>query len=151
MVCREATRSAESLAQAELALGVSLPQSLRWILAHHGYWHGTAVSSLQEAIANTLLAREHHHLPLHYVVLNNYEDGGLILIDTASESTPGESPLYWIGMEDLDDPPCLEGAHHFPSYGAFAVYMLPSTKDIIPSDLVAYDPSTYPEGQRGGA
>src|SRR5437867_7932442 len=98
-----------SLQQVEQALGVELPASAKWLLKEHGYWHGTGVSNLEDAVKDTLDARRYHGLPTRFVVLDNFQDGGIILIDTGEETSSGEFAMYWVGMEDLGNPPLLEG------------------------------------------
>jgi hypothetical protein len=135
-----------SLTEAERSLGVALPQSLRWLLKEYGYWHGTAVSNLEDTVKDTLAAREHLGLPANFVVLENHEDGGLIIINTSEQSCRGEPALYWVGYEDLGEVPELAGSHRFGSYGDYVAYLLPSVQKIIPPEDIRYDPRKYPEG-----
>ncbi len=139
--------SEATLAAAEATLGVKLPQSLRWLLQGWGYWHGTAVSSLSDTVRDTIEARRVHGLPGEFIILENFHDGGLILVDTRDEPSPGEPALFWIGMEDLGENPRLEGNQRWVSYGEYVVEMLETTRDVIPEGDVRYDRSQYPEGR----
>ena len=137
--------SEESLHYAEQRLGVRLPESLRWLLSGFGYWHGTGVSDLEESVTDTLLARERLQLPPRYVILENYHDGGLILLDTGDETSIGECAVYaWIGAEDLGadwEPPA---SARFPSFGAYVAHRLPTQQSLIDPRWVRYNPADYP-------
>jgi len=137
-----------SLAEAERSLGVVLPESLRWLLKDYGYWHGTGVSNLEDTVKDTLAARETLGLPMNFVVLENHDDGGLILIDTNDQSSPGEPALYWVGYEDLGAIPQLAGNHRYGSYGDYVADLLPSVQTIIPAEDIRCDPRNYPEGAK---
>ena len=52
------------------------------------------VSSLQEAVTNTLAAREHWNLPDRFVVLDDHQDGGVILRDTRTDLRTGQNKVY---------------------------------------------------------
>jgi hypothetical protein len=140
----------ESLSSVESSLGVRLPQSMRWLLKEYGYWHATGISNLADSVKDTLAARTHYGLPHGFVVLENLQDAGLILIDTADETSPGEPAFYWVGAEDLAAEPRLDGNQRFPSYGEYAADRLESERDFYEERDVRYDPRDFPEG-RGGA
>ena len=139
-----------SLLQVEQALGVELPDSVKWLLKEHGYWHGTGVSNLEGTVRDTLDARRHLALPNRFVVLNNFQDGGLILIDTGEETSSGEFAMYWVGMEDVGNPPRLEGNPRYGSFGDYVKDRLPSEQGLIEPDYVHYDPANFPEGRGDG-
>jgi SMI1 / KNR4 family (SUKH-1) len=136
-----------SLQEAEELLRVQLPNSLKWLLKQHGYWHGTSISSLRDAIETTLRWRRHALLPARFVVLEDFEDAGAILVDTGEMTASGESPLYWVGMEDVGNPPRLEGNTRFDSFGDYVKAQLPSVQDHIKARFVRYDPRDFPEGR----
>jgi hypothetical protein len=138
-----------SLARVEQVLGVELPRSLKWLLKEHGYWHGTGISNLEDTERETLDAREALALPKEFVVIENLQDGGVVLIDTSELALSGESPLYWVGPEDLGNPPRLEGNTRFASFGNYVQDRLPSVQDFIEPQHVRYDPADFPEGRRG--
>jgi hypothetical protein len=139
-----------SLQQVERTLGVELPGSLKWLLSEHGYWHGTGVSNLEDTVKDTLDARQHLSLPNKFVVLENFQDGGVILIDADEVTSSGESPLYWVGMEDLGNPPQLEGNTRFDSFGDYVKDRLPSVQDAIEPRYARYNPADFPEGRSDG-
>jgi hypothetical protein len=139
-----------SLQEVEEALGVQLPRSLKWLLQEHGYWHGTAVSNLRDTVAGTLRCRRHLALPNRFVVLEDLQDSGAILIDTGEAASSGESPLYWVGMEDVGNPPRLEGNTRYDSFGDYVKDRLPSVQDVIEPRYVRYDTADFPEGRGDG-
>ena len=51
------------------------------------------VSSLPEAVTNTLAAREHWNLPDRFVVLDDHQDGGVILLDTCTDLQTGQNKI----------------------------------------------------------
>jgi hypothetical protein len=147
--CGRFPQSEESLREVERNLGVSLPTSLRWLLKEYGYWHGTGVSNLESSVTETQLAREHLGLPHQFIVLENHHDGGIILIDTGEQTSPGENPVYgWIGAEDLGPEPNLPASARFASFGAYVAYRLPTEQEFIEPRWVRYDPADYPEGSQ---
>jgi hypothetical protein len=132
-----------SLSQYEQVLGVRLPESLRWVLKEYGYWHATAISNLEDSVKDTIAARQHLKSPFRFVVLENFQDGGFILIDTSEETSPGESPFYWVSMEDLGASPRLAGNDKYSSYGEYVRDRLPSVQQFIKPEDVLYDPALY--------
>jgi hypothetical protein len=125
---------------------VTLPISLKWLLKEYGYWHATAVSSLEESVRATSEARAYHGLPKQYMVLNDYQDGGLILINTGESSQQGEYPLYWLGWEDIIPTPNLSGASRYDTFPDYVADMFESNVNGIDEKYVRYDPKDYPEG-----
>jgi hypothetical protein len=138
--------SDESLKNVEEALEVPLPVSLKWLLKEYGYWHATSVSSLEESVRATSEARAYHNLPKRYIVLNDYQDGGLILIDTGESSSVGEFPLYWIGWEDISALPNFPEETRYSSFAEYVEDMFESSTNGIEEKYIRYDPKNYPEG-----
>ena len=140
--------SEASFENVEQRLGVRLPESLRWLLTEFGYWHGTGVSNLEDSVTQTLLARRHLQLPIRYVVLENHHDGGLILLDTGDETSPGECAVYgWIGAEDLGSDMELHDSTRLDSFGAYVANRLTAEQSLIDPRWVRYDPADSPEGR----
>lgn len=134
-----------TIAAFEEALGVRLSGSIRWLLTTHGYWHATGIPALDMARSDTLAARMAHDLAARYIVINNMEDGGLIILDTGEETAPGEHSLYWVGMEDLGHPVRMEGNTRYNTFGDYVADRLPETKDFIGESDAAYNPSDFRE------
>lgn len=141
-----------SLQEAEERLGVELPHSIKWLLKQHGYWHGTGVSNLGDAVETTIRWRSQGLLPTRFVVLDDREDAGVILIDTGELTSGGESPLYWVGMEDIGNPTRLngEGNTRYDSFGDYVKDRLPTVQDFTEPRYVRYDAAHFPEGRGDG-
>lgn len=140
--------SEQSLGQAERQLGIRLPESVRWLLVEYGYWHGTGIANLADAVKDTRLARERLGLSSRYVILDNNGDAGLAVIDTGEETSPGENPVYgWVGAEDLGPDRTLPASARFASFGDYVAHRLPMEQDLIDPRHVRYDPADYPEGR----
>jgi hypothetical protein len=72
---------AEELDRFEEALGHPLPASLRWLLGELGYSECCGVSNFEEAIAQTLACRQSIELPANWLLLNDWGDAGIVLLD----------------------------------------------------------------------
>ena len=80
----------ESLAQAERALGVRIPDDLPWLLANHGYAYATGIDSLAGTVQDTIEARSKVNLPSRFLVLkNNGYETYAVLLDTLPETATG--------------------------------------------------------------
>jgi hypothetical protein len=152
LVSRPVARIGRTLKAAEELLAVQLPDSLKWLLKQHGYWHGTGVPSLRDAVETPLRWRSRGLLPTRFVVLCDFEDAGAIVLDTGEETTSGESPLYCIGMEDVGNPAQLdgEGRTRYDSFGDYVKDRLPSVQDFVEAQHVRYDAADFPDGQVDG-
>lgn len=76
----------EALSAVEVALDVRLPADIRWLLLECGYGPVHAVSNMQQSIEDTRRFRAAAGLDSRYVVLDDYGDAGVVLLDTSSES-----------------------------------------------------------------
>ena len=65
----------------ERELGNALPESLKWLLGTHGYSRCSGVDNLSEAVEQTIACRSTIALPLHWLLLNDWGDGGIVLLD----------------------------------------------------------------------
>ena len=141
-----------SLQETEVRLSIELPRSIKWLLKEYGYWHGTAVPSLRDAVETTLRWRTLGLLPTRFVVLDDLQDAGAILLDAGEQTLSGESPLYWVGMEDIGNPPRLDsdGNKRYDSFGDYVKDWLPSVQDFVEPQYVRYDAADFPEGRGGG-
>jgi hypothetical protein len=102
----------ETLAIAEEQLGVTLPSTLKWLLIVHEYSDVCGIDSLDQTVADTLRCRQSMNLPLWYVVLNDWNDAGVVFLDLSSLNSDGECAVRWAGAlnlhrlaigEDMDD------------------------------------------------
>lgn len=80
----------------EAKLGGKFPAQLAWLLRTHGYTQATGVDNLVEAVRATLLCRESINLPRHLVVLNDWGDAGVVLLDLVS------GRCCWCGTYDVE-------------------------------------------------
>ncbi|MDP6546553.1 MAG: SMI1/KNR4 family protein [Phycisphaerae bacterium] len=136
-----APESDESLNAAERVLGISLPIDVRWLLRDYGYWHATGISSLDETVNDTQLAREHVNLPDRFVVLYNHQDGGVILLDTLSDPATGQNRVYSVGWESIPDR--IVDDIVYDSYLDYVRDVLDCERDFIAENDIDYDPTLY--------
>jgi hypothetical protein len=68
----------------ERALGHPLPESLRWLLSTHGYSECCGVDNLTEAVEQTIACRNSIGLPCDWLLLNDWGDGGIVLLDLST-------------------------------------------------------------------
>ena len=137
--------SADSLARYEAHLGRCFPQSIKWLLTTHGYWHGTGIANLEEAVQLTLDCRDSIELPHRYVVLNDHGDGGVIVLDTDAETSAGEMRIHNVEAEELHG---LDGRDIpldivYESFGEYVADVLKTERYLIDPADVKYDPVTY--------
>jgi hypothetical protein len=132
--------SEESIAQAESALGVTLPSDLKWVLKTFGYWHATGVCSLEDTIEKTLAARTHLGLPHPWVVLYDHDDGGVFLMDTS-----GSEEVVALSWNDVPDN--LYGDTVFPSLLAYSQHLIEVEGDFLDEDDIDYDPARFNDSQ----
>lgn len=68
----------------ERALGNPLPDPLRWLLGTRGYSECCGVGNLAEAVEQTLKCRASIGLPYNWLLLNDWGDGGIVLLDLST-------------------------------------------------------------------
>ena len=123
-----AHESESELAGYETTLGTPLPESIRWILSNHGYSHPCGVPSLNEAVRATLLCRDQLSLPVHYLILEDRGDAGIIVMNLDS------GVVLWLGSYQVADlaigEPVLESEYVFPDFAAWVEYCLEFEKDL---------------------
>jgi hypothetical protein len=87
--------SPASLLDAESRLGCMLPESLKWLLSEWGYSAPCGIGALNEAVDATMTSRAVIRLPHHYVIINDWGDGGVVYLDTQT------GVIYWGDAADL--------------------------------------------------
>ncbi len=121
--------SLEEFAAFEAMLGHSIPASVRWLLETHGYTDATGIDSLSESVETTLRCRKNINLPIDWLVLNDWNDAGVVLLNLKSER------VCWCGAhnvnriasgDDLD-----EDVDWFTGYAEWSVSRL---EDAIDND-----------------
>ena len=90
-----------SIAAAEESLGCRLPPTLRWLLTEHGYSDSCGVDSLSDTVKATLRCRDSIGLPRRYVILNDWNDAGVVFFDTDRRASTGEFPIAWTAAYNL--------------------------------------------------
>jgi hypothetical protein len=68
----------------EQKLGHPLPESLRWLLGTHGYSECSGVDNLSVSVDQTIACRNSIRLPHNWLLLNDWGDAGIVLLDMAS-------------------------------------------------------------------
>ena len=89
--------SEESLEKVEAELGVLLPPEVRWLLLECGYGPVHAVSNIRQSVGETHRFRNAVALPHQYVVLEDRDDAGAVLLDTNSS----QGRVLWIDTHAL--------------------------------------------------
>jgi hypothetical protein len=95
----EKKESDASLQVVEEALEIGLPSDLKWLLKSCGYGECSSVPNIQESIANTQRFREAASLPRRYIVLDDRNDAGAVLLDTESPA----GMVLWVDTHALYD------------------------------------------------
>jgi hypothetical protein len=65
----------------ERRLGHPLPESVRWLLGTHGYSECSGIDHLTHAVERTLECRSSISLPHNWLLLNDWGDAGIVLLD----------------------------------------------------------------------
>lgn len=89
--------SEASLARIESELQVALPAEFKWFLRVCGYGDCQAVSNLDTSVADTKRFRETIGLPKKYIVLDDRNDSGVVLLDTESPA----GTVIWVDTHAL--------------------------------------------------
>lgn len=133
--------SPEKLRRGELALGVTIPEDLKWVLSTYGYWHATGVCSLEDTIEKTILARQHLKLPRNWIVLYDHDEGGVFILDTKPDPTTGEHCVAGLAWESIPDD--IYSDEVFPSLLHYAIHLIDVEGAFLDEDDIDYDPSRY--------
>jgi hypothetical protein len=120
------------LQAAEIALGVTFPEDLKWVLSTYGYWHATGVCSLENTVEKTLLARQHVQLPHRWIVLYDHDEGGVFILDTVPEPSTGEHTVAGLAWEDVPDGIC--SSELFPSLLCYSAHLIEVEGDFLDED-----------------
>lgn len=91
----------ESIAEIQRELGCPLSPSMKWLLTERGYSMACGVDSLDESVAVTLRARQSMRLPERYVILNDWQDSGVVFFDFTMINPIGEYKIYWTHAYNL--------------------------------------------------
>jgi hypothetical protein len=81
-----------SLRSVESRLRITLPSDVRWFLLSCGYGPANAVPNIVSSVSATERFRSAVGLPEQYVVLDDRNDAGAVLLDTTSPN----GPVLWV-------------------------------------------------------
>jgi hypothetical protein len=90
----------ESLLAAEQALGEFLPSSLKWLLSEWGYSNACGVASLDEVVVTTLRCRQ-TGFSKHFIILNDWGDAGVVILNAVSADPDDERPVLWTATHNI--------------------------------------------------
>lgn len=88
--------SESELTKMEGKLGFAFPESVRWLLKSHGYGEATGIGSLDESVQTTLACRNTIGLPQRWLILNDWGDAGVVMLDSAT------SRVCWCASHDVE-------------------------------------------------
>ncbi|HET6777523.1 MAG TPA: hypothetical protein VFH26_01405, partial [Gemmatimonadales bacterium] len=107
---------------------------LRWLVSEYGYSLCSGVTNVPASGYLTRVVREQFGVPSRFVVLEDWDDGGLLVVDTGEETSPGEHPVYaWIEVGDLEPGQHPPDSARFVSFGAYVEYQLPTMQKRLRS------------------
>jgi hypothetical protein len=118
-----------TLRQLEETLGVSLPPDVRWFWSFCGSGVSGAAPSAKSSIADTMRFRSAVDLPSKYVVLDDRNDAGAVLLDTASPN----GSVIWVDSHAVNKV-ALGGLSptehdHFPTFAAWVGFCIEQASD----------------------
>jgi hypothetical protein len=87
----------EALQSVEARLSVTLPHDIKWFLLSCGYGPVNAIPNITSSVSDTERFRCAVGLPEQYVVLDDRNDAGAVLLDTASP----HATILWVNMHAL--------------------------------------------------
>lgn len=121
--------SEESLAWVEAELQVSLPEEFKWFLQVCGYGECQAVSNLAASVPDTKRFREAVGMPKRYVVLDDRNDSGAVLLDAESQA----GAVVWVDAHALPkiEKGALAVAEHdyFPDFASWVKFCVEDAID----------------------
>jgi hypothetical protein len=95
----DSVRESEStLLELEAALNVSLPSDVRWFWQFCGSGDTDAAPNARHCISDTIRYRSAVSLPSNYVVLDDRNDGGTVLLDTDSPA----GAVIWVDYHAVE-------------------------------------------------
>lgn len=119
----------EDLRAVEVALAVRLPSDVRWLLLECGYGAVHAVPNIQESVDHTMRFRSATGLASKFVVLNDMNDAGVVLLDTSSE----RGAVIWADWRVAGrlhlGPIKPSEADFFPTFGAWVEQCVSELRD----------------------
>ena len=122
-----------SIKHAEAALALTLPQSMTWLLIEHGYSFACGVDALDDTVKTTVRCRSKYSLPDGLAILNDWNDAGIVLLDTRKANFNSDCIIYWADSsiisnlhERLQDPKLAQA---FAGFAEWSIDRLNTAKD----------------------
>ncbi len=87
------------MARIEQALGIHLPETIKWLLVNHGYSSACGLDGFtgrDGTIDITIRCRVNLQMPENLIILNDWGDAGIIVLKLPSEQ------ILWLGAHSLD-------------------------------------------------
>ena len=81
-------------------LGFRLPQSVKWLLATHGYSMACGIENLEDSVKTTSECRKTISLPSNIFIINDWNDGGVVFA-IVEERPRDEYEIVWGDTTDL--------------------------------------------------
>jgi hypothetical protein len=115
----------------ERSLGISLPVAVRWFWLHCGSGLSGAAPSAISSIADTKRFREAASLPHQFVVLDDRNDAGAVLLDSGS---PGGA-VQWVDSHAIgkvgSDALSPSELDFFPTFAAWVGFCIEQASDTV--------------------
>ncbi|HLL88460.1 MAG TPA: SMI1/KNR4 family protein [Tepidisphaeraceae bacterium] len=105
----------------ERRLGRRLPDSLRWLLGTHGYSQCSGADDLAQTVEQTIACRGSITLPHNWLVVNDWGDAGVVLLDMVT------GRLCWCSEYDVENVAASRGGQDalwFADYPAWTEQQL---------------------------
>ncbi|MBT9540216.1 SMI1/KNR4 family protein [Thiobacillus sp.] len=113
-----------TLQSVESRLRVTLPSDVKWFLQSCGYGPANAIPNIVSSVSATERFRCAVGLPAQYVVLDDRNDAGTVLLDTTSPN----GPVLWVDTHALPkvgkSPLSPSEAEQFGSFASWVAYCI---------------------------
>ncbi|HQS75566.1 MAG TPA: SMI1/KNR4 family protein [Gallionellaceae bacterium] len=118
-----------SLQRVESSLDVTLPQDVKWFLTICGYGPTNAIPNINMSVPYTERFRSAVNLPHNYIVIDDRNDGGAVILDTNSHF----GAVLWVDTHVLhklgNEPLSATEADVFPSFVSWVMYCIEDVAD----------------------
>ena len=120
----------ETFQEAEALLGVSLSTDFMWLLKEWGYGSAVGIDNLSESVQWTLRVRESWRMPRQYVLLHDWQDAGIVLMDTDAVNIDGEPRVLWVTHPPQNDDPS-DIVKSYATFAEWCIYRLEEERDFV--------------------
>lgn len=119
----------ETLQEAEVLLGVRLSTDLTWLLTEWGYGDAVGIGNLRESVSWTLRVRTSWQMPVQYVLLHDWQDAGIVLMDTKNVNIEGEPRVLYVTHPPKEDNPS-DIIRSYATFADWCVFRLEEERDF---------------------